>query len=700
MADSDGTAALVVALSAQLTKFESDMKRAGDIADRGVSDIEGKFSKLNPTFAGSFLGNLLGNISSKGLDAAVSAVEDLVSRFKDLNQVANLVQVSMNEVFGIQQAASTFRVPVDEATTSVKALAVLLDQMQRGQKNSLSDLFDANPDALKGINRDALTLQQTFSVVADLVQNARTEIQKVDLAKAAGQAESMVKFLEQGGEQVTYLSQQAAQAAPDLQKLADQAKAFDDAWRTAVTNLKAYLSEHIFDIFAQDLKDVIALLGGAVNALRLFRGGLIDSSTQPAADQLDKFRQSLIRLQLQREQMDESAGLDTSANARDDRRTFYGPLNGDTSAPRQNGTSTANRDRALSNVPLPDTGEDNDAVDRAINQLNKHTQQTVADANAVGLGAEALARFRAEAAETAAVQANGGKETTEQAARFKELQDQAAAAAEALAKAKVANDISRGQQTALLSPEDVQIANQLKDVYPDVATALGSVEASALRANQALSSVSSSISSDLASGLTDITTGTKSLSDGFSSMSASIIKDIEQMIIKLTVVQPLMASLQSAFGGGLNVLSGSLNPLSGLTGHADGGLITGPGGPRSDGIVTRVSPGEFIVNAASTSQHRQLLEAINSGNIQGFADGGMVGSVPSIPTPAGRSSGGVTIVNQTGVQANAETKTAPNGEMTIVLKKMVDQAVGDSLSTGTGRRVLGSQYGVKQFTGQ
>ncbi|MET4283573.1 hypothetical protein [Bradyrhizobium sp. LA6.12] len=36
------TAALVVALSAQLTKFERDMKQAGNIADRTVADIEGR----------------------------------------------------------------------------------------------------------------------------------------------------------------------------------------------------------------------------------------------------------------------------------------------------------------------------------------------------------------------------------------------------------------------------------------------------------------------------------------------------------------------------------------------------------------------------------------------------------------------------------------------------------------------------------
>jgi hypothetical protein len=61
--------------------------------------------------------------------------------------------------------------------------------------------------------------------------------------------------------------------------------------------------------------------------------------------------------------------------------------------------------------------------------LRKHTEQQLADAQAVGLGDAALARFRATAAETAAVQANGGQETDEQAKKFAALKDSAAVAA-------------------------------------------------------------------------------------------------------------------------------------------------------------------------------------------------------------------------------------------------------------------------------
>ncbi|MFO1099036.1 MAG: tape measure protein [Xanthobacteraceae bacterium] len=61
-------------------------------------------------------------------------------------------------------------------------------------------------------------------------------------------------------------------------------------------------------------------------------------------------------------------------------------------------------------------------------------------------------------------------------------------------------------------------------------------------------------------------------------------------------------------GGGL---SGVL--MSMLGGHAEGGLIRGPGSGTSDSMLTRVSDGEFITNAAQTSKYLDLLQAINNG---------------------------------------------------------------------------------------
>jgi phage-related minor tail protein len=64
---------------------------------------------------------------------------------------------------------------------------------------------------------------------------------------------------------------------------------------------------------------------------------------------------------------------------------------------------------------------------------------------------------------------------------------------------------------------------------------------------------------------------------------------------------------------------------------AGGGRVTGSGGPRSDNQLRWLSPGEFVVNAAATRRHRQLLEAINAPRM---ASGGMVSMQPVINADA------------------------------------------------------------------
>lgn len=81
--------------------------------------------------------------------------------------------------------------------------------------------------------------------------------------------------------------------------------------------------------------------------------------------------------------------------------------------------------------------------------------------------------------------------------------------------------------------------------------------------------------------------------------------------------------------------------VASIAGMADGGIVRGRGGPRDDKELRRLSPGEFVVNARSTAQNRELLEQMNSGRrIPGLANGGMVGraaaAAASVSSAGGR----------------------------------------------------------------
>jgi len=77
---------------------------------------------------------------------------------------------------------------------------------------------------------------------------------------------------------------------------------------------------------------------------------------------------------------------------------------------------------------------------------------------------------------------------------------------------------------------------------------------------------------------------------------------------------------------------------------ADGGRVSGPGGPRDDKILARLSNGEFVVNARATAQYLPLLQAINDNReptraVPQFADGGAVRPfrAPSQPAKIGNT---------------------------------------------------------------
>lgn len=72
-------------------------------------------------------------------------------------------------------------------------------------------------------------------------------------------------------------------------------------------------------------------------------------------------------------------------------------------------------------------------------------------------------------------------------AQLKQINAELGRRTELAARAHVGADIKFGAQTALLSPDDVQIAQTLKGLYPDVAQALGASDAVAANPAKALS---------------------------------------------------------------------------------------------------------------------------------------------------------------------------------------------------------------------
>ncbi len=222
-------------------------------------------------------------------------------------------------------------------------------------------------------------------------------------------------------------------------------------------------------------------------------------------------------------------------------------------------------------IPEPDKAAQ---WDRAVDAVNRHIAVMAADSLAVGKSVADTDQLKAEfqllegarradkgvtddqikqytdlrANKTAdqALDGSGIKLSTDRRTEFDKLTNSIKLQSQSSAELKIANQISFGQQTAFLSPQDVQIATQLKTIIPDVGTALASSYASAMRFNDAMHTLSGTIENNVVSGLDSIVMHTSSTGDAFRKMGSSVVSALDQMILKILVIEPLMRSLQGA----------------------------------------------------------------------------------------------------------------------------------------------------------
>jgi hypothetical protein len=485
--------------------------------------------------------------------------------------MAERVGVSLKDLQGIKFGGAIAGLSDSDINSGLEKSASQLNDAQRNA-NTLSKAFDANGLSIRNSNGQLITENQLLQNAADLVRRAQTPQDQIAIAQMLGFTKEWVPLLEQGAGAIAGLGEEARQAGAVIDdETIKRAADFDAEWRKSSVAFEANMKAALLGL--------LPIIDDLIDQASKFIGSFDSKAIQQAADEnLKQFRDATgipdsggihidtdnlleaLQVWLQSPAFSPDAwrelGRAFSSGIQllgpDDVKWLQGIESAisDTSpqallagASTQNFWNTqlaalkgmsANVSGTGGSTNIPGRNDDSkDSVDRAIDSLRKHTEQQLADAQAVGLGDAALARFRATAAETAAVQANGGEETAEQVKQFAALKDSAAAAADALARAKVSSQIDFNNKTMFLSQDDVAIANQLKGIYGnDVPAALASSEASALRLNTAFRSLSSSIESDLVNGLTDILSGAKSVSQGFADLEAAVVKAIEQMIIR------------------------------------------------------------------------------------------------------------------------------------------------------------------------
>ena len=118
--------------------------------------------------------------------------------------------------------------------------------------------------------------------------------------------------------------------------------------------------------------------------------------------------------------------------------------------------------------------------------IKSQTDATNIEIASIGLAVGAQTAYRIEQTRLAQARQAGQPLTDLQIASLHKEANAAGAAAQALAKLQITNQISRDRQGMFLSDTDLQIANSLVGIYPKIADALASPEAAAMRVNNQL----------------------------------------------------------------------------------------------------------------------------------------------------------------------------------------------------------------------
>ena len=238
--------------------------------------------------------------------------------------------------------------------------------------------------------------------------------------------------------------------------------------------------------------------------------------------------------------------------------------------------------------------EQANAYQRAQDSIEKHIARMNADKDAVGLGVGALEELRAKATLLTAAQQAGIPVTAEMSAQIDALAKKAGTAGLELAKLRINDQIKFDRATIGLSQEDVQIAQQLRSIYPDVTEAINSSEAAQMRLNNELrqaKEIANGFGQDLLSGLLRGEGAMKSMTSAASNL-----------IAKLSSAQ-LDKFMSGKFEGGNNLGSvGGIATIAGagLAGYQSGNSMTGALGGAMSGFMVGGIPGALLGGAAGS----------------------------------------------------------------------------------------------------
>lgn len=378
---------------------------------------------------------LIVGVIAEGVRRLTQYMFDLTGQLAKMGDVSQRLGVSTGKFQGLELVAGGAGIGSDEFLKNFLKFGQEVDRAKVGV-GDLNKLLKANGESAGGV-------EATFFKVADLIKNARSDMNKFSLLQQAGLPATLqwVQLMEQGGASL----RDAAEEARKLGVVTDdalirRAQSFDEEWTKALARLSLK-----FRAFAADVIGWFSDISSAGTAALIKITSYLPESIRPD-----------IGKNILRASMQDNAGTRLSQNKANE---FYDAVGiGD------NGVKTT--------IDPNDTiKQQKTAFDSAVNSINRHIAAMQADADAVGLSVGEHAKLRVEAQLVEAGMRGGlSRAAVEASEKYKQLGQAAADAAQKLALARLASDIKFDRSQIGLSDSEASANAQIRRIFGDDVT--------------------------------------------------------------------------------------------------------------------------------------------------------------------------------------------------------------------------------------
>ncbi len=179
-----------------------------------------------------------------------------------------------------------------------------------------------------------------------------------------------------------------------------------------------------------------------------------------------------------------------------------------------------------------------------------------------------------------------------------------------------------------------------------------------------------SLAKSFSAGIADWITGAQSFGEAMS----NVLKNLIAQLIQAAMYALILASLGIGAGGSFSARFKS-NFGQGL---ATGGEVSGPGTGTSDSIPVMLSNGEYVLNADAVDRLGvPFLNGLNTGRLQGFATGGLVGASGGYKSESAANAGAVSnktvSLNVSAMDSSSFMDFLRNGGMDSIKQMLFDE---------------------------